>query len=105
MRLSSLLVLCVAFASATPALADTRVFLVASQPDEYGIDQCLASGGSCGAMAARSYCKAHEFAQASSYHLVDPAEITGSIPAATNSAASGSAAPHGLNYVAITCQR
>jgi hypothetical protein len=100
MRLSSLLVLCVAFAAVTPAFADTRVFLVANQPDEYGIDQCLASGESCGALAARSYCKAHEFTQASSYHRADPAEITGSIP--TGDAA---ATIRGASYVAITCQR
>ncbi|MBY0382927.1 MAG: hypothetical protein K2W78_13525 [Xanthobacteraceae bacterium] len=100
MRLSSLLVLCVVFAAVSPAFADTRIFLVASQPNEYGIDQCLASGERCGELAARSYCKAHEFKQASSYHLVDPAEVTGSVPVA-----DGPSTIRGVNYVAITCQR
>jgi len=100
MRLSSLFALFVAFAVVSPAFADTRVFLVANQPDEYGIDQCLASGESCGELAARSYCKAHEFTQAASYHLIDPAEVTGSIPASDDPVMI-----RGVNYVAITCQR
>jgi hypothetical protein len=33
-------------------LADRRVFIVANQPDSYGIDQCLANGDRCGASAA-----------------------------------------------------
>jgi len=100
MRPSSLLVLCIAFAAVSPAFADTRVFLVANQPDEYGIDHCLATGESCGELAARSYCEAHKFRQASSYHLVDPSEVTGSV-----AAARADEPIRGVNYVAITCQR
>jgi hypothetical protein len=98
MRLSSVLVLCVAFATASPALAENRVFIVANQPDEYGIDHCLANGERCGALAARSYCESHQFTQASSYRRVDPDEVTGSVPASTGPNPSDA-------YVAITCQR
>jgi len=84
----------------SPAFADSRIFIVANQPDGYGIDECLANGAACGASAARMYCESHQFAQASSYHRIDNGEITGAIPASASSPAS-----HGDAYVAITCQR
>src|SRR5215469_2599985 len=87
--------------AANAASAETRVFIIANQADGYGVDQCLASGEKCGASAARSYCQSRDFAQASSYRLVDPDEITGTVP---KSAAHCSRA--GCDqYVAITCQR
>src|ERR1700754_1801670 len=98
MRLSSVLVLCVAFATVSPAVAENRVFIVANQPDEYGIDHCLANSERCGALAARSYCESHQFTQASSYRRVDPDEVTGAVPASTGPNANDA-------YVAITCQR
>jgi hypothetical protein len=76
------------------------VFIVANQPDGYGIDQCLANGEQCGASAARMYCKSHQFAQAIAFHRIENDEITGAIPASTSSPV-----PHGDAYVAITCQR
>ncbi len=100
MRLSSAAALCVLILSCLPAYADSHVFIVANQPDGYGIDQCLANGEQCGASAARMYCKSHQFAQASSYHRIENDEITGAIPASTSSPV-----PHGDAYVAITCQR
>lgn len=100
MRLSSAAALCVLTLSCVPAFADSHVFIVANQPDGYGIDQCLASGERCGASAARMYCESHQFARASSYHRIENDEITGAIPAST-----GSPVPHGDAYVAITCQR
>ena len=100
MRLSSAAALCVLTLSCLPAYADSRVFIVANQPDGYGIDQCLASGERCGASAARMYCESHQFARASSYHRIENDEITGAIPALT-----GSPIPHGDSFVAITCQR
>jgi hypothetical protein len=88
--------------AASPASADSRVFIVANQADGYGVDQCLAKGDKCGAHAARSYCQSREFAQATAYRRVDPDEITGSVPKAGNDKCTGS----GCNeYVAITCQR
>ena len=93
---------CVFLLAASPASADSRVFIIANQADGYGVDQCLAKGEKCGAHAARSYCQSRDFAQASSYRRVDPDEITGSVPKA-----AGANCNHaGCNeYVAITCQR
>jgi hypothetical protein len=100
MRLSSAAALCVLTLSCLPAYADSHVFIVANQPDGYGIDQCLANGEQCGASAARMYCKSHQFAQAIAFHRIENDEITGAIPASTSSPV-----PHGDAYVAITCQR
>ncbi|MDB5619631.1 hypothetical protein [Tardiphaga sp.] len=86
--------------AATSALADSRVFIIANQSDGYGIDRCLARGEKCGASAALSYCKSHEFAQATAFRRVDPDEITGSVPKAPACASGGC-----NEYIAITCQR
>ena len=79
--------------AAPGAFAETRVFIIANQ--------CLAKGGTCGASAARTYCRSRDFAKASSYRRVDPDEITGSVPK------SGANCAHRRceEYVAITCQR
>lgn len=83
------------------ALADSRVFIIANQADGYGVDQCLAKGEKCGAHAARFFCQSRDFAQASSYRRVDPDEVTGSVPTASEKCNHA-----GCNeYVAITCQR
>jgi hypothetical protein len=101
MRLPSALVACVLLLAASAANADTRVFIVANQPDGYGVDQCLARGDKCGAHAAHSYCQSRDFAQALSYRRVDPDEITGSVPKAGGSCNHSDCG----EYVAITCQR
>ena len=83
------------------ASADSRVFIIANQPDGYGVDQCLARSEKCGAHAAQSYCQSRNFPQASSYRRVDPDEITGSVPKEhENCGRSGCG-----EYIAITCQR
>src|SRR5436190_12674797 len=84
--------------AATAASAETRIFIIANQADDYGVDQCLAKGDRCGASAARSYCQSRDFAQASSYRRVDPDEITGSVPKTGGSCARGNCD----EYVAIT---
>ncbi|NEW85819.1 hypothetical protein DU475_00885 [Rhodopseudomonas sp. WA056] len=91
-----------ALLATSAAYADSRVFIVANQPDGYGIDLCLARSEKCGAPAAAAYCQSREFAQAVAYRRVDPDEITGAVPK-TN----GSACAQGVcnEYVAITCQR
>jgi hypothetical protein len=101
--LSAAFIATAAVASAPPAMADSRVFIVANQPDGYGIDQCLAKGERCGASAARAYCEAREFKTASAYRRVDPDEVTGAIPASTRQKCSGRACAE--EYVAITCER
>jgi hypothetical protein len=101
MRSISALLACVSLLAGTSAWADSRVFIIANQPDGYGVDQCLARGEKCGAHAAESYCRSREFTQASSYRRVDPDEITGSVPKASEHCGRS-----GCNeYIAITCQR
>lgn len=96
-------VLAAAFLSAASgAAADRRVFIVANQPDGYGIDQCLANGERCGAPAARAYCQSNDFKTASAYRRVDPDEVTGAIPASTEKCSGRACASE---YVAITCER
>ena len=103
MKLAECLLI-VAFAgAASTALADQRVFIVANQPDSYGIDQCLANGDRCGASAARAYCQSHDFKSASAYHRVDPEEITGAVAASAADKCVGRACT--VEYVAITCER
>jgi hypothetical protein len=86
--------------SAAAAQAEKRLFIIANNADGYGIDRCLASGASCGAAAANSYCRTREFAQALSYRKVDRDDITGAIP--TTGACRGA---HCDNFVAIECAR
>lgn len=100
MRTSSAAALCAVFLMSSPAFADSRVFIIANQPDGYGIDECLANGDACGASAARMYCESHQFAQASSYRRIDNDEITGAVPVPVSAPAT-----RGERYVAITCQR
>jgi hypothetical protein len=83
------------------AHAERRIFVVANNADDYGVDRCLANGLHCGAAAAASYCKAREFAEAVSYSKVERDEITGAIPVSTRTC-------HGANcdaFVAIVCNR
>lgn len=87
--------------ASSAAFADSRVFIVANQPDGYGIDQCLAKGEKCGAPAALSYCKSREFTQAVTYRRVDPDEVTGSISSSGGTCKSGKCD----EFVAITCNR
>ena len=87
--------------AASPAAAETHVFIIANHADGYGIDQCLAKGEKCGASAARSYCQSRDFALASTFRRVDPEEITGSVPKDGANCLRGGCD----EYVAITCQR
>lgn len=99
MRFLFTLSACIFAVLMTEARADSRVFIIANQPDGYGVDECLAKGERCGAPAARAYCQSREFAQATGYRRVDPEEVTGAIPASIGGASGNS------EYVAITCQR
>jgi hypothetical protein len=99
MKSIALLLAAASVLAASSALADSRVFIIANQPDGYGIDRCLAGSDKCGASAALAYCQSRQFAQATGFRRVDPDEITGSVP---KPAGGGSAREE---YVAITCQR
>lgn len=88
--------------AAPPAEAGSRVFLVANQPDGYGIDQCLANGEACGAVVARAYCRARQFETASAFRKVARDEVTAEI---LQPAAASCSAGHCSDFVAITCER
>ena len=87
--------------TASAAQAEKRIFIVANNPDGYGIDRCLAEGGRCGTVAATAYCKSREFAQALSFRKVDKDEITGAIPVNSGACGTGNCE----QFVAIECTR
>ena len=89
-----------ALLAATAAHAEKRIFIVANNADDYGVDRCLASGSKCGNAAATAYCKSRDFAQAVSFRKVDKDEITGAVP--TSAACRGSSCDE---FVAIECKR
>jgi hypothetical protein len=96
----TLMILMLAF-GLTPARAEKHVFIIANNPDGYGIDRCLASGSSCGVAVATAYCQSRAFAEASSFRKVDRDEITGAVPA-NASFCRGSGCEE---FVAIECTR
>ena len=83
------------------ASAEKRVFIIANNPDAYGVDRCLNSGDACGKTVANAYCHSHEFSQAMSFEKVDRDDITGAIPSTGPDACLGTS----CNYVAIECSR
>lgn len=83
------------------ARAEQDIFVVANDPDGYGIDRCLASGAKCGTVAANAYCKMQDFAAAATFHKINSAEITGSI----KDASVGACAQASCVLVAIICTR
>jgi hypothetical protein len=87
---------------ATPAQSDTRRFIIANMPDGYGVDQCLATGASCGNLVANSYCQSQDYTQAASFKKLDRADITNSIVSADDDSAWR---PGSGNFVAIECTR
>ena len=94
------LALALAGTIASPAAAETRIFIIANNADGYGVDRCLAGGELCGAKVATAYCQAQSFAQARSFRKVDREEITGAVP--TSKACHG---PSCDEFVAIECSR
>ena len=46
-----------ALAALSPAQAEKRLFIIANNADDYGIDRCLANGTACGTAAATAYCQ------------------------------------------------
>jgi hypothetical protein len=62
---------------AVPGQTETRVFIVASNADGYGVDRCLTTGATCGSVVATAYCQARDFSQARSFRKVDEDDITG----------------------------
>ena len=83
--------------AAPAARAETRLFVVANNPDGYGVDRCLATGARCGGVIASAYCRSQDFAEARSFRRVDHGEVT---LAGTAPTSAGSE-----EYVAIECTR
>ena len=81
--------------------AETRIFIIANNPDGYGIEQCLASGAPCGAAAAAAYCRARDFKRAGFYRRVGRDEITGGVPHGAVACQGGAC----TEFVAIECAR
>jgi uncharacterized DUF497 family protein len=96
MRLA--LVLCSALVAAAPAQAESRIFVIATNSDGYGVDRCLAAGEPCGTALATAYCRVRDFVQAVSFRKIARAEVTGTVMATI---CSGSCD----HYVAIECER
>jgi len=91
-----------ALAVATPASAETHIFVFKGD-DGYGVHDCLASGDQCGAAAAAAICRARDYMQAVTFGRVDADEITGAVPEGKRPArCEGKLCPL---TVTVTCQR
>jgi hypothetical protein len=98
--LGALGVACVLLASA-PASAENHTFIIANNPDGYGVDRCLANSEPCGVTVATAYCQAQSFAQAKSFRRIERDDITGAVPTSGKNACLGSCD----SFVAIECAR
>jgi hypothetical protein len=102
---------CVAAAAIIAALflcssaqAEKRMFIIANDADDYGVDRCLASNAACGTTVANAYCHSHEYAQALSFRKVEPDDIAGAITVSQVNDRSCSGSRCG-EFVAIECSR
>ena len=84
------------------AQAERRMFIIANQADDYGVDRCLISNASCGTTVANAYCHSHEYAQSLSYRKVDHEDSAGAISADEGSSCTGGRC---ATFVAIECGR
>jgi len=100
MRVHCLVAACVFLASLVPAHAEKQLFVVANNPDGYGVDRCLAEGAPCGRAIAAAYCRQREFATAVSYRKVDRVDLTSAISVSDRCTGNACGA-----YVAIECSR
>jgi hypothetical protein len=80
------------------AFAEKRIFIIANNPDGYGVDRCLATGATCGITVATAYCRSRDYAQAASFRRIDRDEITGAVPSTNGTSARD-------EFVAIECRR
>ena len=98
--LGALGVACALLVSA-PACAENHTFIIANNPDGYGVDRCLASGEPCGVTVATAYCRAQSYAQAKSFRKIERDDITGAVPTSGKNACLGTCD----SFVAIECAR
>jgi hypothetical protein len=94
------LAIAAALQASAPAFAEKRIFIIANNPDGYGVDRCLSTGATCGTAVANAYCRSRDFSAAASFRKVERDEITGGVP--TIAACRGSECDE---YVAIECSR
>jgi hypothetical protein len=86
----------------SPASAEKRLFIIANNADDYGVDRCLANGAKCGHAVASAYCRSHEFSQALSFRKVERNDITGAVPVSVGTGCHGTGCDE---FVAIECTR
>jgi len=99
--LCGLIVGLICLATATGASAESRIFILATEP--HGpVAACLIRQGPCGLEAAQSWCRSHHFSSATAYRRVDRDEITGEIPKSHHLCPAACA---DADFIAITCQR
>src|SRR5436305_12003857 len=84
-----------------PAAAENHTFIIANNPDGYGIDRCLANGEPCGRTVAGAYCESQSFTEVQSFRRIERDEITGAVPTSGRNACAGSCD----SFVAIECSR
>ncbi len=101
MRRLQLLAVAGVLALAGPAAAENHTFIIANNPDGYGVDRCLANGEPCGTTVATAYCQSQSFARARSFRRIERDEITGAVPTRGKNACSGACD----SFVAIECTR
>ena len=83
---------------------ERRIFVIANNADDYGVDRCLASNAACGTTVANAYCHSHEYGQAVSFKKVERDDIAGTITASRSDDSSCSGSRCG-EFVAIECSR
>lgn len=99
----SLLVLSAAMLAlaAAPAKAERRTFVIANNPDGYGVERCLAIGQKCGAPMANAFCQARKFKRAASFRRATKSEI----PSGAGQEAYACVGRRCEQFVAIECVR
>lgn len=95
------LVMAGALSLSAPAMAESRIFIIANNADGYGVDRCLANGERCGNTVATAYCQSQSFAQVKSFRKIARDEITGAVPTMSRNACAGGCD----SFVAIECSR
>jgi hypothetical protein len=102
MRCVGIVALCAALFVSVAAQAEKRMFVIANDADDYGVDRCLISGSGCGTTVANGYCHSHEYTQAVSFRKVERDENAGAISASDAGACAGNRC---RSFVAIECLR
>jgi hypothetical protein len=89
------------FGVAVPAQAEKRTFIIANNPDGYGVERCLASGHKCGAPMANAFCRSRKFKRAAWFRQA----VRGEITAAKTQDAYACVGRRCEQFVAIECVR